>query len=148
MTPDRAGEERAAARAALDAIPERLAAAARESADRPVSAGEWSALDVVRHLIAVETEVWHARLDQLAAEEHPRWPWTEPDRWLERPEATLDELLAVHAARRAETVGRIDGLDDAGWRRTGSHATYGVLDVLGMLRILLDHDEEHIAGLR
>jgi hypothetical protein len=148
MTPDSVGDDRAAARASLDAIPERLAAAARASADRPVPAGEWSATDVIRHLIAVETEVWHARLDQLAAEGHPHWPWTEPDRWLERPEATLDELLEVHAARRAETVGRVASLDDASWRRTGSHATYGVLDVLAMLRILLDHDEEHIAGLR
>ena len=109
--------------------------------------GEWSPADVVRHLIAVETEVWHARLDQLVAEGDPHWPWTEPDRWLGRPEATLDDLLAVHATRRAETVARLDELDDEGWRRTGTHATYGVLDVLAMLRILLDHDEEHLAGL-
>jgi hypothetical protein len=140
-------EARAAARATLLAVPDRLAAAARLAADRPVPPGEWSAADVVRHLIAVEVEVWHGRLDQLAAEDDPRWPWTEPDRWLDRPEATLDELLAVHAARRAETVARLDGLDDGGWRRTGTHATYGELDVLAMLRILLDHDEEHLAGL-
>jgi hypothetical protein len=140
--------DRAAARAALVAVPARLAAAARNAADRPVAAGEWSPVDVVRHLIAVETAVWHARLDQLATENDPHWPWTEPDRWLDQPEATLEELLAVHAARRAETVARLDSLDDAGWRRTGTHATYGVLDVSAMLRILLDHDEEHIAGLR
>ena len=140
--------DRAAARAALVAVPARLAAAAGNAADRPVAAGEWSPFDVVRHLIAVETEVWHARLDQLATEDDPQWPWTEPDRWLDRPAATLEELLAVHAARRAETVARLDSLDDAGWRRTGAHATYGVLDVSAMLWILLDHDEEHIAGLR
>lgn len=140
-------DQREAVRAALLAVPDRLADVAREAVDRPVPAGEWSPTDVVRHLIAVEAEVWHARFDQLATDDDPHWPWTEPDRWLDQPGATLDELLEVHAARRAETVARLDALDDAGWRRTGTHATYGVLDVSAMLRLLLDHDEEHIAGL-
>jgi hypothetical protein len=140
-------DDRSAAREALAAVPARLAAAACGALARRVPDGEWSPPDVVRHLIAVEAEVWHARLDQLATEPNPHWPWTEPDRWLERPDASLDDLLGVHASRRGETLARLDALDDAGWRRSGTHATYGVLDVLAMLRILLDHDEEHIAAL-
>ncbi len=31
--------------------------------------------------------------------------------------------------------------------RTGVHATYGRLDVAGLLRLAIDHDEEHLAGL-
>ncbi len=140
-------DDRAAARAALASVPERLTRAAQAAMGGSAPDGEWTPADVVRHLIAVEVEVWHARLDQLATEADPHWPWTEPDRWLDLPDAGLDELLAVHASRRSETLARLDALDAAGWRRTGTHATFGVLDVTAMLRILLDHDEEHISSL-
>jgi hypothetical protein len=35
-------------------------------------------------------------------------------------------------------------LGDVGWGRTGTHATYGVLDVAGLMSRAVDHDEEHI----
>ncbi len=38
-------------------------------------------------------------------------------------------------------------LDDAGWARFGTHVTYGVLDVAGLLNLAIDHDEDHLAGL-
>ena len=37
--------------------------------------------------------------------------------------------------------------DYDGWDRTGVHETYGRLDVAGLLRVAIDHDEEHLAGL-
>lgn len=45
------------------------------------------------------------------------------------------------------TVALVRTLDDAGWTRAGIHATYGRLDVTGLLRLATDHDEEHIKGL-
>ena len=131
----------------LAEVPDRLALAARAAADRPVPPGEWTPADVVRHLIAVEEEVWHGRLGQLADEDNPRWPWTEPDRWLGSPDASLDELVSAYAERRGTTIAILDGLDDAGWRRTGVHATFGVLDVAGLMDRAIDHDDEHIASL-
>lgn len=139
--------DRHALRDAYAAVAERLASAAHAAARRPTPAGEWTPSEVVRHLIAVESEVWQQRLRQVAAEDDPHWPWTEPDRWLGEPGATLDELLARFAAGRAETVAHVDALDDAGWARTGTHATFGVLDVAGLLEKALDHDEEHLASL-
>jgi DinB family protein len=139
MTPQQRG-----VRDQVAAIPDRVTAAARAADPEPPSPGEWPPTDVVRHLIAVEDEVWQPRLRQLIADDEPRWPWTEPGRWPDRPEATLDDLLAVHADRRAETVAMLDGLDDAGWERAGIHAVYGRLDVAGLMRKALTHDEEHI----
>jgi hypothetical protein len=127
-------------------VPHRLASAARSAAG-PVPAGEWTPADIVRHLIAVEAEVWQPRLRQVAAETHPQWTWVEPDRWLDEPDATLDELLVRFAAGRAETVAHLDALDEAGWARSGTHATYGALDVAGLVRKALEHDEEHLASL-
>ena len=131
----------------LATVPDRLATATRAArADGP-EPGEWTPGDVVRHLIAVELEVWHPRLEQLAAEDHPSWPWAEPDRWTDEPGASLDRLLAVYGRERGATLARLSALDDAGWARTGTHATFGVLDVAALLERAIDHDEEHIASL-
>ena len=129
----------------LAGVPDRLAEAAH--AAPPPPAGEWSAADVVRHLIAVEREVWHVRIGQLADEEHPHWRWAEPDRWLGEPDASLDRLLEVYRDARGITVDLLHDLDEAGWARTGRHDTFGVLDVTGLLTKAVDHDEEHLASL-
>ena len=129
----------------LAGVPDRLAAAAR--AARPAAAGEWSPADVVRHLIAVEEEVWHLRLGHLATEEHPVWAWAEPDRWQGDPGASLGQLIEVYRVARSATVGMLAAFDDADWARTGTHETFGELDVAALLEKAADHDEEHIRSL-
>ncbi len=130
-------------------FPGRLADAAKHADGRPIAAGEWTPELVVRHLIAVEGEVWRARLAELAAGGEPRWSWVEPGPALGFPDASLDDVLDVLASLRAGTVGflHIFDLDDDGWAREGIHETYGRLDVAGLLRLAIDHDEEHLAGL-
>ena len=129
------------------AVPGRLASAARAASPEPPAPGEWPPTDVVRHLIAVEEEVWHPRLRQLVAGDDPHWAWVEPDRWQGTPDATLDELLAIHQALKTMTVAMLDDLGDDGWARTGVHATFGRLDAAGLMAEALDHDDEHIASL-
>ncbi len=137
-------------RDALAALPARIRAAATAIADpsaRPAP-GEWSAREVVLHLAAVDEEVWHPRLDALQAEDFPHWPWVEPGQWAGPGDATFDGALDAFMALRAATIARLDALDDAGWARRGLHATYGELDVAAMLRIVRDHDEEHLAQVQ
>lgn len=131
--------------ARLDGVPARLASAARVAPQAPP--GEWSPSDVVRHLIAVEIEVWHIRIAQLATEDHPSWAWAEPDRWLGEPRASLERLLEAYRAARSRTVAMLATLDDDGWARTGTHETFGVLDIAGLLSRAVDHDEEHLGSL-
>lgn len=140
-------EARTAVRDELASYPSRLAGPAQAAVSRLLPPGEWTSTDIVRHLIAVEKEVWHVRLDQLARDPDARWPWTEPGRWQGAPEASLDQLLAIHAGDRAATVARLDALDDAGWARAGIHETYGRLDVAGLMAKAIDHDREHMTGL-
>ena len=61
--------------------------------------------------------------------------------------SSLDHILAVFAEARHQTVATVRAFDEAGWARHGTHATYGVLDVAGLLRMAVEHDEEHLAGL-
>jgi hypothetical protein len=129
------------------AIPDLLGVAAAGADPVSPAPGEWSRTDIVRHLIAVEEEVWHTRLRQLVAEDDPHWAWTEPDRWQGAPGASLDELLAVHRAMKLMTAAMLDDLGDAGWAKTGVHATFGRLDAIGLMEKALEHDREHIASL-
>jgi hypothetical protein len=128
----------------LAAVPHALAALAHAASPEPPAPGEWTPSDIVRHLIAVEQLVWHARLVDIAATDQPTWPWTEPDLWAGDPGATLDQLLSTYAAARRSTTSTLEALDDAGWDRTGTHATYGILDVAGLMTRAVDHDEDHL----
>jgi hypothetical protein len=141
-------DDRAGLVAALAAIPSRLASAAQAASPEPPAPGDWTPSEVVRHLIAVELEVWHPRLVQLKAENHPLWPWAEPGPWVGEPDASLDRLLEVYAQARAVTIASLDALDDAGWATTGTHATFGELDAAGLMTRAIDHDDEHLASLR
>lgn len=131
----------------LAAVPDRLADAATRAPAPAPAPGEWSPSDIVRHLIAVELEIWHVRIAQLAAEDHPDWAWAEPDRWLGEPGASVERLFDTYRAARSRTVAMLTALDDAGWTRTGTHATFGVLDIAGLMSRAVDHDDEHLRSL-
>lgn len=125
------------------AYPDHVAGAARAASS---IRGKWTPEEVVRHLIAVETIVHQARLIDVAIHDKPAWGWTEPGPWTEEPDLDLDGVLARFAELRAATVAAVRALDQGGWRRSGQHATYGKLDVAGLLRLATDHDEEHLRG--
>ena len=132
---------------AFAAFPERLAVAADAAEALPVPPGEWGPSEVVRHLIAVERAVWHVRFAQVAVDDDPQWDWTEPGPTPELAGVPLARTVAAFAEARGQTVAVVRAFDEAGWSRHGTHATYGVLDVAGLLRLAVDHDEEHLAGL-
>lgn len=140
--------ERAELLAALTAYPAVLADAAQAAATRSTQVGEWPPDVVVRHLIAVETDVHQSRLSDLAATHDPHWSWVEPPPWEGEPMLGLDAVLDRFASLRRATLATVAALDDAGWRRTGTHTRLGVWDVEGLLRNAVDHDREHLAGLR
>jgi hypothetical protein len=152
VTSDAAGPagalvDRAALVERFASFPERLSVAARAAEGRPVSAGEWTPSLVVRHLMAVEGEVWLARLVTLVAGGEPRWSRMEPGPLPGFDDASLGEVLGLFGRLRASTVDFLGMFDDAGWARAGSHETYGRLDVAGLLQVAIDHDDEHLTGL-
>jgi DinB superfamily len=139
--------DRVSIRQGLADAPARAAVLAARAGDPP--AGEWSAREVILHLAIVDELVWHPRLDSLLAggTEPPRWGWVEPGLWSGPNDDTLVGALAAYRERRAATLARVDALGEAGWTRFGIHATFGRLDVPGLLRVLADHDAEHLAQL-
>jgi hypothetical protein len=140
----------AAVRDRLASFPSRLRSAAEAAGAVPATLaepGEWTPIEIVRHLIAVEEEVWQVRLRQLGTEDHPRWRWAEPAQWLGSPDADLEAILDTYGEARASTLAMLDAIPGAGWARTGTHDTFGVLDVAGLMAVAADHDDEHLASL-
>jgi hypothetical protein len=139
--------ERAALVERLGSGPEQVAAfAGRAAAARGGRAPEgWSEREIVAHLVRVDREVFQVRLRDLTGPSEPQWSWVEPG--AEPGHTTLATLVARFATVRAATIAHLAGLDDAGWARSGVHATYGRLDVASLLGIAIDHDADHIAEL-
>lgn len=129
------------------AFPARLAGVVRAAGAAPARDAEWGPEEVVRHLIAVDREVYQRRFRDLATGEGARWPWTEPGPWDGESGLAIGEVLERFATTRAETVALARSLDESAWARTGLHETFGPLDGAGVLREAVKHDEEHLAGL-
>ena len=147
MSPVVTARRRAELVGRLASAPARAAQAAAAVETLTVPDGEWSVGEIVRHLIAVDDEVFGRRLRDLREQDHPRWSWVEPrfdDGPADRP---LGVLIETFAARRRALVATVTGLPAAGWQRSGTHDTLGVLDVAGLLQVAIDHDDEHLATI-
>lgn len=144
--------EREEVLARLASAPGRLAEAARavEAAEAltGIPPGEWTPREATGHLHRLDREVYSARLDALEGDVPPTWSWYEPQPEDDAPYmASTETALAEFTAGRAALLARLRGLDEPGWAKWGVHQTFGRLDVVGLLRVLADHDDEHIAAL-
>ncbi|MCW2737595.1 DinB family protein [Nocardioides sp.] len=136
-----------------DGTVERARALPPESLHEQV-AGEWSFTETLRHLgfahacwvggvVLADPSPWHP-LD-LPWDEAPTVEGVPWDRDV-RP--TLDEVLAVRAARRATVAAVLDALDDEGLARPVTSATPFMADadsltVAQCLRVVLNEEWEH-----
>lgn len=115
----------------LDAAPGRVAEmAAGLSAARlatPPAPGDWSARDIVAHLLACD-DVWGAAIARIAAEDHPTIQAVNPPTWIARTDyltRPFDALWPAYAAQRAELVALLRGLPAAAWQRAGTRVGAG-----------------------
>ncbi len=131
----------------LAGMPSRLAAVAG-ALDPRARIGDWGAREVVLHLAAVEEVVWQARLRDLAAADDPVWSWIEPGVASAPGDDTLGGALAIFRSRREATLATVVALSPTVRGRSGTHATYGRLDLVGLLAVAADHDEHHLVDLR
>ncbi len=127
-----------------------MAGAVQRAAHQAQPAGEWSLRTQLIHLLAVDTEIWGARLTLMVQQPNPQWLWTEPDlaAWEKRFAAlTEDELCSAFSRARSAILDHLKALDAAGWERIGTHAVFDQLDVAGLCRRTLEHDAEHLTEM-
>ncbi len=98
---------------------------------RRPAAGEWAAVEVIAHL--ADGEDWALRrVKRMLSEDAPELePFDQAALAVERRYIELDAAAELErfARLRAEHLGILDGLDDAGWRRVGIHGEHGRMTV-------------------
>lgn len=139
---------------ALAAAPRALAralgrASGRRLARRPAR-GEWSATEVLGHLLDAEVTLGF-RIRKLAAEPGaPVVAWDQ-DRWtdgLRHRRADARTLAAAYGALRAANVEQVRRLSPAQRRAAGRHPEYGRLRVDEILGHWAEHDLNHLEQIR
>ncbi len=137
----------------LDALASTPADIARAAARCDGEAGrarpavdQWSAADILNHLVDVERR-YQARLRQIAEAERPTLADIGPDEAHHDPHATCQELAVRLRDARQETLVFLRGLPVGGWARRAVHETLGDLRMDQVVRVLVEHDVAHLAQL-
>ena len=137
-------------RALLAAAPATLADAVAGLADadarRPPAPGQWSVLQVLRHLSDCEL-VYGYRMRLIVADERPAIPGFDQEAWAERlhyAEGTVADALADVSAQRAMTLRWLATLSDDELARVGVHSERGEESVRHIVTLLAGHDLVHL----
>ena len=140
----------AALAAAPRAIARALGRASRRRLARRPAPGQWSATEVLGHLLDAEVTLAF-RIRKLAAEPGaPIVAWDQ-DRWtdgLRHRRADARTLAAAYAALRVANVEQVRRLTPAQRRAAGRHPEYGRLRVDEILNHWAEHDLNHLEQIR
>jgi hypothetical protein len=135
--------------AALRSTPRMLREMTRDcSATRvvtPPRQGEWSIVEVVRHLVEGDRDTFLPRLRRMLAETRPTFAVRTP---LEHDASDLATLLDVFERARAEVVKILTGLDHRAWAREGLSPSRGPLSVETYAASTAAHDTEHLQQIQ
>ena len=116
-----------------------------ESAARPPAPGEWSIIEVVRHLVEGDRDTFLPRLRRMLAETRPVFAKREP---ADGDRADLPTLVAAYGSAREQALKILRGLDEAGWRREGVSPSRGALSVETYAATMDAHDTEHLGQIQ
>jgi len=133
----------------LAGAPGRIATAtaslAPERLSTPPADGEWSALGVLAHIRACD-DILSPRLVMMTVRDEPSMPVFDERRWEEAmgyASSDFQELLAAYTFRRSELVRALRRLGPADWHRTGQLETRGTIVLQNVLRMIVEHEDEH-----
>jgi hypothetical protein len=107
---------------------------------------EWSVIEVVGHLCAVESP-YRARLVRITLQDNP---YVTPIGRITGdydPTTPLEILLETFGVLRGSTVGFLDALAPVARARPALHAELGAITLRSQVQALLEHDEVHLAQI-
>ena len=108
--------------------------------------GEWSAADVIGHLVDVEI-VFGFRLRLVLTEDRPSYPGYDEKLWSRLPKPPGDQLYALLDGLRAYTLWTLRSIPRTEWSRAGVHGEQGEETVEVLIRKLAGHDLAHLNQL-
>lgn len=114
------------------------------------AAGEWSPLEIVGHLITIDTVGNGDRVQRVLTTDDAVFPALDVNEIArERGDNDVDAraLLDDFARTRARSLVLITGLSDDQLLKTGRHPVAGVITLGQLLRRWAAHDQEHLAQI-
>jgi hypothetical protein len=136
-------------RASTEAVVAEVRALGERARIRPAP-GEWSANEVLGHLIEADRRGFAGRVRTALASDRPTFErWDQPAVAAARhdderdPEALVEEFLE---ARRGD-LALVESLDAAALDRVGIHPVVGELTVGNILHEWVHHDREHLGQM-
>jgi len=136
--------------AAPRAIRRALGRASRLRLTRRPGPDEWSAIQVLGHLLDAEVTLAF-RIRKLAAEPGGAIVARDQEKWtdgLRHHRADARTLLAAYTALRAANLEQVRRLSPARRAAAGRHPEYGRIRVRQMLEHWAEHDLNHLAQIR
>jgi hypothetical protein len=138
----------------LRALPESVRAILEPYDDRAVRArpapGEWSAIEVLGHLID-KLEEWHSRVERVLLEERPFLAGYDQDarvRERDYQHADRSALLATLTAAADRFATTIAALPDATLSRQGVHGETGPITLQACVTEPIESTTDHLAQMR
>lgn len=117
---------------------------------QPAQDGGWGMVEILSHLRDWE-EVFHGRLWAMLERDRPHLAIHDDSLWaIERNyrEQNPRQVFARFRELRRALTARVEGLDEAEWRRVGIHPRRGEITVHRLLDRLCDHDANHLERAR
>ncbi|GIV81169.1 MAG: hypothetical protein KatS3mg051_0523 [Anaerolineae bacterium] len=114
------------------------------------AAGEWSPLEVLGHLIAVERDVYRPRLQMILSTDTPvlaaltESPAPTIPPGAEQPRA----LLELFVAERRVTLDLLATLTPEDWQRPAHHHRLGPTTLLEVADLIAQHDRQHLRQMQ
>ncbi|MGB1252267.1 MAG: DinB family protein [Candidatus Promineifilaceae bacterium] len=109
---------------------------------------EWDASGIAAHMLVIEIEFWN-RIQRIAsdAEENPHFPYHWNTGW-DFDMLGLHTSLNEWATWRKRLSALVRTLTPKQLGKTGVHAYFGDVTVADLLKIMSDHDLEHLEDLK
>lgn len=114
--------------------------------DVPLADGEWTAAQIIGHLVDVDI-VYGFRLRLVLTENDPAYPGYDEKLWSQLPRPAPASLLAAFTGLRAYNTALLRLTTPEQWQRTGRHGEQGGEPVSRMVAKLAGHDLAHLNQL-
>jgi hypothetical protein len=112
----------------------------------PPAPGEWSAAQIVGHLLDVDV-VYGFRIRLALTADRPSFPGYDEKLWSELPKPGCEELSRAFESLRTANVWLLRALGKAEWARVAVHEEQGPESVEVMVRKVAGHDLAHLNQL-
>jgi uncharacterized damage-inducible protein DinB len=112
--------------------------------------GKWSIQEIVCHLRDME-RVFVERFTKNGHQDRPQLWMMENERVAERlryREAEVAAAVREFERLRGDTVALLRALPAAVWQRTGVHPKRGEVTIESLVKLLAEHDENHLVRIR